>query len=368
MDRASGSCHRHRVIRPVVVDAVRTPIGAKDGGLSTWHPADLAGHLLRVLATRTGIDPADVDDVLLGCAMPVGSQGFNVARNAVLAAGWPNSVPAGTVERQGVSSFAAVAAGARAVASGMARLVIVGGVEMMSTTPAGATLVPGAMPFGPAMTARYKDIGGLVPPAAAADALGVTREEADAYALRSYAKAGADPSIVAVGSIRSDERRQPGDVSGARPLFDAEGTVTAANSAPAADGAALLLLAADSLGLEPLAQVVAVAETAVDPVAMWTAGESATGRALQLAGLKERDVDRFEVAEPFAPVAIRWLRATGVDEACVNLGGGGIALGEPTGAAGARLLATLAHAGVSTGVAVGFAVGGLGAAVVLRRP
>lgn len=380
-----------------VVDAVRTPIGARGGRLSGWHSADLAGEVLRALAERTGLDPASVDDVVLGCAMPVGSQGFNVARSAVLAAGWPDTVPAGTVDRQGVSSLAAVIDATRAVASGACEVVVAGGVEVMSTTPQGATLVPGAMPFGPAVAERYRDAGGLVPAGLAAEALaaslGLGRDELDAIAVRSHARAATGPEAVPIGSrvfdrdkgevvrpgttVTIDELPRPAvtaaELADLRPAFDPEGVVTAGNSAPGGDGAAAVLLmtpeAAAALGRPPLALVRAGVLTGVDAVVMLTAAAHATTQVLAAGGILATDVDRFEVGEPFAAALAAYERALHLDPARVNVAGGGIAVGEPTGAGGARLVATLAHGlGGRWGVAATVASGGLGGAVLLERP
>jgi acetyl-CoA acyltransferase len=377
----------------VILDAVRTPIGGRGGRLSGWHPADLAAELLRALAERSGLDPATVDDVVLGCAMPVGNQGFNLARSAVLAAGWPETVPAGTVDRQGVSSLAAVIDAVRAVASGACEVVVAGGVEVMSTTPHGATLVPGAVPFGPAVIERYRDAGGLVPAAAAAEALaaslGLGRLDLDAAALRSHAHATAGPEVVAVASrvldrdrgevvrsgtlVAADELPRPGltpeELADARPAFLADGVVTAANSAAIGDGAAVVLVVSEAvataLGRSPLATVRGTALVGVDPLAVFGGAAAATARLL--AGL-DGAVDRIEVGEPFAAALLAYERAVEIDPALVNPGGGGIALGEATGAVGARLVATLAHGLAGRfGVAAVDGLGGLGAAIVLER-
>lgn len=381
----------------ILLDARRTPIGARSGRLSGWHPAELAAEVLRGLAARTGVDPAEVDDVVLGCAMPVGSQGFNVARSAVLAAGWPDSVPAGTVDRQGVSSLTAILDGARAVASGACDLVVAGGVEVMSTTPQGATLVPGAVPFGPAVADRYREAGGLVPAGLAAEALaaslGLGRDDLDAVALRSHALAAAGADLLPVASrtfdrdkgevvrsgtdVAADDLPRPSisalDLAAFDPAFTPGGIVTAGNSAPIADGAAAVVLCsaavAARLGRGGLARVAGGAVVGVDPVVMLTGAASATARALAGAGLGAADVERFEVGECFAPTVVAFERTLGVDPDRVNPAGGGIALGEPTGALGARLVATLAH-GLSGrwGVAAAATTGGLGAALLLERP
>ncbi|MCU1378864.1 MAG: thiolase family protein [Acidimicrobiales bacterium] len=379
----------------LVVDAVRTPIGGRGGRLSGWHPADLAAEVLRMLAERTGLDPALVDDVVLGCAMPVGNQGFNVARSAVLAAGWPDTVPAGTVDRQAVSSLAAVADAVRAVASGACEVVVAGGVEVMSTTPLGATLVPGSMPFGPGVVERYRDAGGLVPAGVAAEALavklGLDRAALDEVALRSHVRAGAGtgPEVVPVASrvldrdrgevvrpgttVTTDELPRPAlaieELAQAKASFALDGMVTAANSAAIGDGAAAVLVmsetAAAALGHTPLAWVRAAVVVGTDPLAMLGGAAAAASRVLAAAGIASGDVARFEVGEPFAAALVAFERALGVE---ANPSGGGIALGEPTGAVGARLVATLAHGLVDRwGVAATAGLGGLGAAVLLEQ-
>lgn len=379
----------------LVVDAVRSPVGARGGRLSGWHPADLAGRLLVALAARTGLDPVEVGDVVLGCAMPVGSQAFNIGRNAVLSAGWPVTVPGGTVDRQASSSLAAVAAAVAAVRSGAADLVVAGGVEVMSSTPHGATLVPGAMPFGPGVAERFRDAGGLVPGPVAAErlaaALGLDRAAIDQVAARSHERAAAAApggELVAVPArtfdrdrgeavasgtdLVTDELPDRGDLAELRPAFDPEGTVTAGNSAPAADGAAVVLIASEDaaarLDRDPLARIRSSVLAGVDPLQMLDAAP-ATTKALVDAGVDALRLARAELAEPFAAVVVAWERAFGVDPARVNPDGGGIALGEPTGATGARLLATLVH-GLTAGqlgVAATPGAGGVGAATVVER-
>jgi acetyl-CoA acyltransferase len=386
-------------VRPVmVVDAVRTPIGGRGGLLSGWHPADLTGFLLATLLDRTGARPEQIGQLVLGCAMPVGSQGFNLARSAALAAGWPVELSAFTVDAQGVSSLTAVAVAARAIAAGACDLAVAGGVEVMSTTPAGATLVPGAQPFGPAVAARFRDAGGLVPAGVAADRLaeaaGLDRAALDAYALESHRRAAvrmAEAGVVPVparvfdrdrgevvhpaATVTTDQQVRTdltGDeLAAARPLFSPDGRATVANSAPVGDGAAVVLLAsasaADALGRGALAHLARIAETGVDPVTPLSGlGAAVAGVAPDVGA-----VDRFEVGEPFAAVPLAWIRGGGIDPGRVNPGGGGLARGEPTGAAGARQLVTLAHDLASTGgrlgVAAAVGVGGLATALLLER-
>lgn len=382
-----------------VLDALRTPIDGRGGQLSGWHPADLAGLVLAALADRVGFSPVDVDDVLLGCAMPVGSQGFNVARNAVLAAGWPESVPGGTIERQGVSAMAAIVAGVHAVAAGACELVVAGGVDVMSMTPHGATLVPGAMPFGPGVGARYRGAGGLVPAGVAAERmateLGLERAALDAIAVRSHVRAAGArrPEVVPVAARLFDRDKgevvSPGttvtadvlpragvtveELAGNQPLFEPGGRITAGNAAPAADGAAAIVLASESaverLGRTPLATIAAAALVGADPLAHFGGGAPAATRVLEAAGSPAAEVDRVELAEPFAVVLAGWEGALGLVPGTANPQGGGVGTGEPAGAVGAVLVATLAHALAgrrgSTGLAV-VAGAGLGGAVVLR--
>lgn len=392
------------IMRPaVIVEAVRTPIGARGGRLSGWHPVDLAAEVLRALVERSGIDPSDVDDVVLGCAVQVGNQALNVARSAVLSAGWPVAVPAGTVDRQGVSGLSAVVAAVHAVASGACDAVVAGGVEVMSTTPQGGTLVPGSVPFGPGMVERYRDDGGLVPAGVAAErlaeSLGVDRAALDAVALRSHRRAAAAAPGLEVLPVASrvldrdkgevvrpgtsvtvdelpDGRLDADALAAFKPAFTPDGAVTAANSAGIGDGAAAVLVVSEAtaarLDRAPLALVRATAAVGIDPLAMLAGAVPATRQVLAGAGLNVANIDRFEVGEAFAPVVLAWERALEVDPSRVNVGGGGIAIGEPTGSLGARLLVTLVHelarAGGGMGIAATGGGGGLGAAVLVERP
>ena len=383
----------------VVLSAVRTPFGARGGVLSGWHPADLLARALAAAVDTAGVDPGRVDDVFTGCASQVGSQGFDVARAAVLAAGWPEHVPALTVDRSASSSLTALQLGAAAIRAGDAEVVVVAGVEVMSTTPNGAGVVPGAIPFGPGVGARYRDAGGLVPPGVAAERLaaasGLDRDAVDAWALQSRqraAAAGAGGDVVGVPARRLDRERgevvEPGftvrddelrgasltlaELAALPPLHDPDGVISAGNTAPLADGAVAAVLASDTLaereGWVPRAELVAGATVGGEPVASFDAGVAATARVTKRAGTTVDAFDRIEVHEPFAPVPLAWLAATGVDPARVNAAGGALALGDPTGASGLALVSSLVDrlAPGTTGLAV-VAGGGLAGAAVLRR-
>lgn len=393
-------------MRPVViVDACRTAIGLRHGGLSGWHPVDLAGTVLAALAGRSGLDPGTVDDVVIGCATPVGDQGCNVARSAVLAAGWPSAVPASTIDSQGASSLGAVAVAGAAIAAGSCEVVVAGGIELSSTTPAGAWAEPGSRPFGPAVVARYAGEGGLVPPGVAAEAMATRyslgREDLDRWANRSRSRAvraaldgfsGAE--IVAVPARRWDRERRlvvdldvdvvadegveeaVGDASSWPAMFVPGGVVTAFNSSPVGDGAAALLLMSEeraaTLGLRTLARFVGAGAAGVDPRDMLGAVVPATSALLRRSGLRVADVTRFEVDETYATVPLAWLAELGVEPERVNPEGGSIALGHPPGAGGARMVTSLVHGLVRAGGGLGLAtlggVGGVAAAVLVASP
>lgn len=389
----------------VIVDAVRTPLGARHGGLSGWHPADLAAEVLTALARRSDFDPGAVDDVVLGCATPVGEQGGNLGRNAVLAAGWPEAVPGTTVDRQGASSLQAAVFAASGVVAGFHDVVVAAGVEVSTTTPAGAWLTPASRPFGPLMVERYATAGGLVPPGVAAERVaehyGFDRHHLDAHAVESQRRAGEavergrfDAETVPVAArcwdrqrrqvlepaatVRLDEVVRPGvaieDLARSKPMFEPDGRVTAGNSAPVADGAAALLIMSEEraagLGLAPLARFVAGASAGVDPVTMLTGIIPATTAALAQAGLVAEEIDRFEIDESFAPVTLAWMAEHLADPTRVNVSGGAIALGQAPGCAGARMLATLVHelhrCGARYGLATLGGVGGVATAVVIE--
>src|SRR2546430_2994788 len=354
----------------VIVGAVRTPVGRRKGGLAGIHPVDLSGHVLRALASRTGFDPADVDDVMWGCVSQIGEQSWNVGRNAVLAAGWPESVPGTTVDRQCGSSQQAVHEAAAAVASGQAELVVAGGVESMTRVTMGASVGAGTgLPYGSLIRARYAGVEGFedgapipfnqgVGAEMIAARWGFSRTQLDEFALASHAKAAAaqdagefDAEIVAVESVKQDEgiRRDStlAKLAELKTPFRADGVVTAGSASQISDGSAALAITtsewAAAHGLRPLARIHTAVVAADDPVIMLTAPIPATAKALRRAGLTIADIGAYEVNEAFAPVPLAWLTETGADAARLNPRGGAIALGHPLGASGARLMTTLVH-------------------------
>lgn len=391
----------------VIVDAVRTAGGKRNGRLSGWHPADLAAECLDSLVDRTQLDPARVDDVVMGCVMQAGGQSVNVARNAVLAANWPEEIPATTVDRQCGSSQQATHFAAQAVMAGAQDIVIASGVEVMSLVPMGASISDGRFgyPFGPRVGARYADVGGLVPQGISAEMIaekwGLSREDLDGYALQSQQRAARardegrfENEIVAVRSIHRDketgnvtetDETVPADegirdtsmeaLANLKPSFKPDGKVTAGNSSQITDGASAALIMseekANELGLRPRARFHAFAVTGVDPVMMLTGPIPATEKVLDRAGLSLDDIDLVEVNEAFASVVLAWQRETGADWDKVNVNGGAIALGHPLGASGTKLLATLLNELERThgrwGLQVMCEGGGLANATVIER-
>lgn len=359
----------------VIVDAVRTPVGRRNGGLRDIHPVDLASIPLSALIERTGIDPALVDDVILGCVSQTGEQAFNVARNAVLAAGFPEEVPGTTVDRQCGSGQQAVHFAAQGIMAGAYDVAIAGGVESMSRIPMGVTAEQGpGFPFGPKMLARYAQ--GLVPQGLSAEMMadkwGLSREYLDSIALDSHTRAALaadegrfDSQIVPVetpgGLITRDEgiRRETSAeaLASLKPAFKADGRITAGNSSQISDGAAALLVmgedVAERLGLTPLVRFRSFAVAGADPVIMLSAPIPATFKAVERAGIALEDVDLFEVNEAFASVPGAWLAETGVPWEKVNVNGGAIALGHPLGCSGARVMTTLIHEMRRTGARFG---------------
>ena len=375
----------------VVVDAVRTPVGRRAGGLSGTHPVDLSAHVLDALVARTGLDPALVEDVVWGCVSQTGEQAVNVGRNAALAAGWPEDVVGVTLDRQCGSSQQAVHFAAAGVISGQYDVAVAGGVESMSRVPMLCTVTQGpGLPFGPRMMARYADVGGLVPQGESAEIIAerwkLSRTELDEIAVRSHANAAAaadsggfDGELAPVGDVAADEGIRRGTsvdtLAGLRTVFREDGVVTAGNSSQISDGAAALLITTSEVaarhGWRPLARLHAFATAGVDPITMLTAPIPATARVLSRAGLGLDDIDAFEVNEAFASVVGAWLAETGADPARVNPRGGAIALGHPLGGSGARLMTTLIHHLVQTGGRWGLQTmcegGGMANATVLER-
>jgi len=346
----------------VIVEAVRTPTGKRNGGLAGTHPADLSAHVLRALADRSGVDPALIDDVIWGCVSQVGEQTFDIARTSVLSAGWPESVPGTTVDRQCGSSQQALHFAAAGVIAGHYDLAVAGGVESMSRVPMGSTMI--GNPLGAGYRARYGDDfphQGLGAEQIAAQ-WGLSRQRLDEFALASHEKAAAAtdsgafagqiaPLTTADGVISVDEGIRRGgtlETLGAlKPAFLPDGVVTAANASQISDGAAALLVTttrhAAQLGLTPLVRVHTAVVVGSEPMPMLTGPIPATRKALQRAGLRIDEIGAFEVNEAFASVPLAWLAELGATEKALNPLGGAIALGHPLGGSGARLLTTLVH-------------------------
>ncbi|HEX2072582.1 MAG TPA: thiolase family protein [Geodermatophilus sp.] len=348
----------------VIVEAVRTPVGRRNGGLSGVHPADLSAHVLNSLVERAGLDPALVDDVVWGCVGQVGEQTFDIGRTAVLAAGWPETVTGVTVDRQCGSSQQSVHFAAAGLVAGHYDVVVAGGVESMSRVPMGSS-VGNASPFPDSFMERY----GVFPNQGVgaemiAERWGLTREQLDEFSVGSHEKAAAardegrfDAQIAPVplpdGTVVSrDEGIREGTtvevLSKLKTVFKPEGgVITAGNSSQISDGAAALLMTtsdkARELGLTPIARVHTAVLAGADPVIMLTAPIPATQKALQRSGLSIDEIGVFEVNEAFAPVPLAWLADLGADAKALNPNGGAIALGHPLGGSGARLMTTLVH-------------------------
>ncbi|GAA3226276.1 thiolase family protein [Pseudonocardia petroleophila] len=344
----------------VIVEAVRTPVGKRNGGLSGVHPVDLSAHALRSLAERSGVDPSVVDDVIWGCVSQIGEQTFDIARTAVLAAGWPETVTGVTVDRQCGSSQQSVHFAAAGLVAGQYDVVVAGGVESMSRVPMGSSL-NGADPYGADFAARYdgarpnQGVGAEM----IAERWGLSRTQLDEYSIASHEKAAAaqdegrfDGQIAPVAGVAKDEGiRRGGTVeglAGLKTVFRPEGgTITAGNSSQISDGSAALLMTtsekARELGLTPIARVHTAVLAGADPVIMLTAPIPATQKALAKSGLSIDEIGAFEVNEAFAPVPLAWLADIGADAKALNPNGGAIALGHPLGGSGARLMTTLVH-------------------------
>src|SRR5690349_13579880 len=357
----------------VIVSAVRTPIGKgkASGALHDVLSVDLLAHSLKEVVDRAGIDPEQIDDVIAGAVTQVGDQAVNIARNAVLGAGFPDTVPATTVDRQCGSSQQAISFAAQGVLSGAYDVVIAAGVESMSRVPMGSNILPGSNPFGDGMAARYPD--GLVPQGISAELIaakwGFSRQQLDEFSAASHEKAAAatkegrfDNELAPVAGLASDEIIRPGTtvgtLAGLKPAFynpayaarfpQIGWNITPGNSSPLSDGSAAVLVTtsevAKRLGLRPLARIHTTTVVGSDPLYMLTGVIPATEKVLRRAGLTLADIDLFEVNEAFASVVLAWAHDTGADLARTNVNGGAIAIGHPLGASGARIMTTLVNA------------------------
>jgi len=353
----------------VIVAAVRTPVGRRGGALSGWHPVDLLAETLNELVARSGVDPGVVDDVVCGCVSQIGEQSLNVGRNAWLAAGLPEEVPATTIDRQCGSSQQAIHFAAQGVLSGAYDVAVACGVEHMTRVPMGSSAQSQGWPFSERLMARYE--GGLVPQGISAEIIaerwGLTREQLDVWSARSHeralkaTRAGAFRNEIHPIKVETDSgtelfeldegMREPNmeKIASLQPSFKADGVVTAANSSQISDGAAALLImsraSVDRLGLRPVARFVSFAVVGTDPITMLTGPIPATNKALGRAGLAIDDIGAVEINEAFASVVLAWQKELGLSDSFmddrVNPNGGAIALGHPLGASGARLMTTL---------------------------
>jgi acetyl-CoA acyltransferase len=379
----------------VIVDAVRTPLGRRNGKLAGAHPVDLAAHTLRAIVERNHLDPATVEDVIMGCVMQVGDQAVNVGRNAALGAGFPESVVGTTVDRQCGSSQQAAHFAAQGVIAGAYDIVIAAGVENMTRVPMGASFTQGSMPFGPKMMERYP---GLVPQGISAELIsekwGISREDNDRFSVESHLRAARAteegrfereivPVTVATEEGTEEFSRDEGfrpdssleKLANLKPAFKPDGVVTAANSSQISDGAAAVLVMseerANQLGLTPKARFHAFALAGVDPVLMLTGPIPATSKVLERAKMTLEEMDLIEINEAFAPVVLAWEKEHHPDMSKVNVNGGAIAIGHPLGCSGARLMATLVHELERTGGRWGLQTmcegGGMANATVIER-
>jgi acetyl-CoA acyltransferase len=382
----------------VIVDAIRTPGGKRNGKLKDWHPASLAAHVLKALEERNGLDPAMVDDVIMGCVMQVGEQSLNIGRNAVLAAGWPEEVPSTTVDRQCGSSQQSMHFAAQGVIAGAYDVVVAAGVEVMTRTPMGASVVQGmGFPFPKEQLDRYAETG-LPPQGIGADMIaaeyGITREDLDAFGALSQQRAAQardegrfDNEIVPVPveidgqteMMTADEGIRDGSTADSlaklKPAFKEDGVITAGNSSQISDGASAVLIMsrekAEELGMKPRARFHAFALAGTDPVTMLKGPIPATKKILEKTGLTIDDIDLFEVNEAFASVVLAWQKETGADMSKVNVNGGAIALGHPLGCSGTKLMSTLLNELERTGGRYGLQVmcegGGMANATIIER-
>jgi acetyl-CoA acyltransferase len=378
----------------VIVDAVRTALGRRNGKLKDVHPVDLAATTLQALVERTGVDPALIEDVIMGCVMQVGDQAVNVGRNAALAAGFPETVVGTTVDRQCGSSQQAAHFAAQGVIAGAYDIVIAAGVENMTRVPMGASFIAGSLPFGPKMMERYN----LVPQGISAELIaekwGITREQNDQLSLESHQKAtrATDegrfeneivpvtiPTDSGTEQFRVDEgfRRESSleKLASLKPAFKPDGVITAGNSSQISDGAAALLIMSEEkatqLGLRPRARFHSFALAGVDPVMMLTGPIPATTKVLERAKMTLDQMDLIEINEAFAPVVLAWQQEHHPDMSKVNVNGGAIAIGHPLGCSGARLMTTLLNELERTGSRWGLQTmcegGGMANATIIER-
>ncbi|OMC05671.1 thiolase family protein [Mycolicibacterium fortuitum] len=384
----------------VIVGAVRTPIGKgkANGALHGVLPADLLAHSLRELITRTGVDPVLVDDVIAGAVTQAGDQAVNIARNALLGAGLPESVPGTTVDRQCGSSQQAISFAAQGVLAGAYDIVIAAGVESMSRVPMGSSVLPGSDPFGLDMAARYPE--GLVPQGISAELIaakwGFSRAQLDEFSAGSHEKAARatkeglfDAELAPIAGLSTDEIIRPGTtvdtLAGLKPAFYNEAyaarfpqinwEITPGNSSPLSDGSAAVMITSGAtarrLGLSPLARIHTTTVVGSDPLYMLTGVIPATEKVLARAGLTLADIDLFEVNEAFAPVVLAWAHDIGADLGKTNVNGGAIAIGHPLGASGARIMTTLVNALQQRGGRYGLQTmcegGGMANATIIER-
>ncbi|MEZ0049654.1 acetyl-CoA acyltransferase [Mycobacterium sp. MAA66] len=357
----------------VIVAAVRTPVGKgkASGALHDVLPADLLAHSLRTVVDRTGVDPVLIDDVIAGAVTQVGDQAVNIARNALLGAGFPESVPGTTVDRQCGSSQQAISFAAQGVLAGSYDVVIAAGVESMSRVPMGSNVLPGSNPFGVGVAERYPD--GLVPQGISAELIAakwnLSRTELDEFSATSHEKAARaakdglfDNELAPIAGLSADEIIRPGTtvdtLAGLKPAFYTEAyaarfpqirwEITPGNSSPLSDGSAAVMITSGAFarthGLQPLARIHTMTAVGSDPLYMLTGVIPATEKVLARSGLSLADIDLFEVNEAFAPVVLAWARDTGADLSRTNVNGGAIAIGHPLGASGARIMTTLVNA------------------------
>jgi len=382
----------------VIVEAVRTAVGRRGGRLKDWHPVDLLAQTLSALVQRSTIDSGVVEDVIVGCVSQVGEQSLNVGRNAVLAAGFPETVPGTTVDRQCGSSQQAIHFAAQGVLSGAYDVAIAGGVEVMTRVPMGSSYMQGpGEPFGSQMLKRYDN--GLVHQGISADLVAqkweISRNELDEFSLESHRRAGRataegrfSSQIVPIPvknedgttsvfeqdeGIRTDTSLEK--LASLKPAFKPDGLITAGNSSQISDGAAAVLImereTAERLGLKPRARFVSFSLAGDNPILMLTAPIPATFKALERAGLTMNDIDLVEINEAFASVVLAWQRETRADFQRVNVNGGAVAIGHPLGASGARLTTVLLHELERTGGRYGLQTicegGGMANAMIIER-